>query len=179
MPRPGPDRLLAAHRIDTSPVRAQASGSILDSLATIVHWADSAEVRADAMAAVDFPIDDPTVFLAVNQLVYRGAMRPTDLAGALGTSRSNVSKITRRLEEAGLVELGADPADERGVLVALSAAGRRLGTRIAEHAEQRGSAAFSRWSGAELEEIRRVLAKMAAAAIEDGFVRLPGATPSA
>jgi DNA-binding MarR family transcriptional regulator len=54
-----------------------------------------------------------------------GELRMTDLAGALYTTKSGLTYQITRLEKAGLVRRGATPGDVRGVVAALTSAGRR------------------------------------------------------
>ncbi len=69
-------------------------------------------------------------FLGWRALVVLGAagepLRATDLGARLGTSRSSTSKLLRRLDRRGLVELASDPGDGRVVLVGLSGRGVEL-----------------------------------------------------
>ncbi|WP_432989574.1 MarR family winged helix-turn-helix transcriptional regulator [Dactylosporangium sp. CA-233914] len=175
MPRPAAHELASAGSVDLSPARRVDPGGLLASLGAIVHWSDSHDVRVSTMKAAGFPVDDVVLFLAVNQLAYRGALRPTELARALGTGRSNMTKITRRLEEADLILRTADPADDRGVLIALSSRGRDIGEKIIGHAEQRLRESLDDWPRADREELRRLLAKLADAAIADGYQPIPHA----
>lgn len=66
------------------------------------------------MKAIAFPVDDVSMFLVVNQLAYRGALRPTDIADALGLGRPNISRVAARLADERLIVRVADPGDERG-----------------------------------------------------------------
>ena len=84
--------------VDRSPLIAPDPLDPRLSLAAVVHLVDSHDVRRRFMKAVQFPTDDMSMFLIVNQLTYRGALRPSDLATILGTGRSNLAKIARRLE---------------------------------------------------------------------------------
>ncbi|MEV5070325.1 winged helix DNA-binding protein [Microbacterium sp. LMI12-1-1.1] len=146
---------------DLSPVIGADPLDLRLSLASIVHWADSTGVRRDVMARVAFPIDDMGMFLVVNQLSYNGAMRPVDLSLALGMTPTNMSKIVGRLVQAGLTVRVAAPDDDRGVLVALTDEGRRIGERIMTTAETNMQALLSDWSPAEIEELRRMMARLA------------------
>ncbi|MFD0658240.1 MarR family winged helix-turn-helix transcriptional regulator [Thermocatellispora tengchongensis] len=111
--------------VDLSPVIEPDPLDPRVSLTSIIHWADSHSVRLAVMKAVDFPVNDLPMFLVVNQLSYRGALRPSELAQTLGTGRANLSKIANRLVEAGLIVRVPEPSDERSVLLALTpAAGR-------------------------------------------------------
>ena len=145
------------------------------SVTSIVHWADSREVRLEVMEAIGFPFDDIPMFLVVNQLAYRGALRPTDLASVLGTTKANISKIVRRLEDSGHVARVASPYDERSVLVALTPAGREIGVRIVDRAAEKLSDNLATWSADDVEAFRRLLAQFSRSAL----LQLPQPTPSA
>ena len=146
---------------DLSPVIAPDPLDLRLSLASIVHWADSTGVRRDVMARVAFPVDDMGMFLVVNQLSYNGAMRPVDLSLALGMTATNMSKIVGRLVSAGLAVRVAAPDDDRGVLVALTDEGRRIGEGIMSTAETNMRTLLADWSPAEVDELRRMMARLA------------------
>jgi DNA-binding MarR family transcriptional regulator len=55
-----------------------------------------------------------------------GQLRMTDLADGLVYSRSGLTYQAGLLDKAGHITRGADPDDERGVLVTITAAGRAL-----------------------------------------------------
>jgi DNA-binding MarR family transcriptional regulator len=133
------------------------------SLASIVHWADSHEVRVRLLRDVDFPVDDLPMFLVVNQLAHRGGMRPTDLAQVIGTGKANLSKIANRLVAAGLVARVRSADDERSVLLALTPAGREIGQRIMAQAQQTLDAVLADWPPEDVDALRRLLARLAAA----------------
>lgn len=135
------------------------------SLASVVHWADSREVREYFMQRVAFPTPDVLAFLVVNQLAYRGALRPTDLASTLGTGRANVTKIVGRLETLGLVARTPSPTDERSVLVALTPDGRAMGAQILDVAEEHFRSAVEGWPDDEIETLRRVMARFSRNAV--------------
>ncbi len=69
-------------------------------------------------------------FLGWRALVILGKapdpMRLTDLAVCLRLSRPSASKLVRRLEKRGLVQLGPNPADGRGLLIGLAPEGARV-----------------------------------------------------
>jgi DNA-binding MarR family transcriptional regulator len=163
--------------VDISPVFDQDPMDLRLTLATIVHWADSREVREAFMAKVDFPVDDVPMFVVVNQLTYRGALRPTDLASTLGTGKANVSKIVRRLEELGLVVRVPSSFDERSVLVALTPDGRQIGRKIMDVAEQHYRAAIEDWSDDDVETFRRLVARFARQALLEMAYRSPAIAP--
>ena len=146
---------------DLSPVAGDAPLDLRLSLASIIPWADSTAVRRDVMAKVSFPADDRGMFLVVNQLSYNGAMRPVELSAALGMTATNMSKIVGRLVQAGLVVRVAAPDDDRGVLVALTAEGRAIGSRIMATAEENLRTALADWSPDEVRQLRRMMARLA------------------
>ncbi|MHC5560885.1 MarR family winged helix-turn-helix transcriptional regulator [Kocuria sp. U4B] len=139
------------------------------SMTSIIHWADSREVRLQIMAAVKFPFDDIPMFLVVNQLAYRGALRPTDLASVLGTTKANISKIVQKLETAGLVARVPSPNDERSVLVGLTPAGREIGLRIVDLAAAKMNELLSTWAPEDVETFRRLCARFT----RDSSLQLP------
>ena len=138
-----------------------------NSLTAIIHWADSKPVRLRVMREVAFPVDDVPMFLVVNQLVYRGALRPSDLASTLGMQRAHVSKVAAKLEDAGLTVRVRSRDDQRSVLIALTDAGRAIGERIAAAAERANAAALAAWTPEEVQELRRSLARLARHAVAE------------
>jgi len=148
---------------DLTPVVGPDPLDLRLSLASIVHWADSTAVRRDVMAKVAFPIDDMGMFLVVNRLSYNGAMRPVELSLALGMTATNMSKIVGRLAHAGLVVRVPAPEDDRGVLVALTDDGRVVGERIMAVAEENLCRVLADWSPAEVEDLKRTMARLARA----------------
>jgi DNA-binding MarR family transcriptional regulator len=128
----------------------------------LAMWAASGRLRRDLMAASAFPLpDDVPAFLVLNRLVYGGATRPSVLADALQTGPSNVSKIVRRLEAAGLTARVADPTDERAVLVTMTAAGRQAAERIAAAGLGLAHDELGHLTADEVEALRVLLAKVA------------------
>ena len=151
----------SAGSADLTPVIAPEPFDLRVSLTTIVHWADSTPLRRHVMAAVAFPYDDMGMFLVVNQLTYNGAMRPAELVQVLGATPTNMSKIVRRLVEAGLAVRVAAPDDDRGVLVALTDAGREIGERIVGRAADSFATTLADWSREDVETLKRMLARLA------------------
>ncbi|WP_019181990.1 MarR family winged helix-turn-helix transcriptional regulator [Microbacterium yannicii] len=147
--------------VDLRPIVAPDPLDLRLSLASIVHWADSTAVRRTVMASVDFPVDDMGAFLVVNQLSYNGAMRPIELALALGMTPTNMSKIIGRLGSAGLAVRVPAPADDRGVLIALTAEGRAIGERILATAERTVGEVLADWAPDDVQTLRRMLARLA------------------
>lgn len=154
-------RLQGLSAEDLAPLVGAHGPTLLSALQAIVTWASSRTLREQVMAGCDFPLPgDLPAFLVVNQLVYRGIATPTDLADAIDTTRSNMSKIVSRLETAELVFRAADPRDDRGVVIGLTQLGRALGHRILQAA---GTDAhhLPGWSADERDTLERLIIKFA------------------
>lgn len=147
---------------DFKPLVGADGPDLATAFQAIVTWATSTAFRETLMKESGFPLEgDLPAFLLVNQLIYRGAARPTDLADAIQTGRSNVSKIVRRLEEAGLVTRGRDPRDDRGVVVALTPGGREAAGRIIVLGLADPRNVIARWSEREVATLERLLISLA------------------
>ncbi|WP_052460627.1 MarR family transcriptional regulator [Microbacterium gorillae] len=132
------------------------------SVESLVVWANSASLRQKLMAAIEFPLpDDLLAFLLLNQLVYRGAGRATDMAEAIQTSTSNVTKVVRRLEDAGLVTRGPNPEDDRAIVIALTEQGRLAGHKIITQMDALYGASFADWDAADRADFQRLAIKFA------------------
>ncbi|WP_394941450.1 MarR family winged helix-turn-helix transcriptional regulator [Psychromicrobium sp. YIM B11713] len=160
-----PAHLKHAERLTPNDVRplVGADGPDLSSaLQAIITWVTSTAFRERLMLESRFPLEnDLPGFLLVNQLIYRGAARPTDLADAIGTGRSNVSKIVRRLEEADLVLRGPDPRDDRAVVVVLTGQGKKVAQQILDAAGGEPWLVHPGWTKEEAKELERLLIKLA------------------
>ncbi|WP_432246147.1 MarR family winged helix-turn-helix transcriptional regulator (plasmid) [Arthrobacter sp. G.S.26] len=115
------------------------------------------------MTRSEFPLEgDIAAFLVVNQLIYRGVARPTEIADAIDTGRSNISKVVTRLEAHGLALRIADPHDGRGVALALSVDGREVGRRIVAATRLIQTPPES-WTDNDGRELERLVVKLARA----------------
>jgi DNA-binding MarR family transcriptional regulator len=134
---------------------------ILGALAAFVTWADSLAFRQYLIAESDFPLPgDLPAFLVVNQLVYRGAARPGELADAIKSQPSNMSKIVKRLEQADLVQRAADPADDRAVQILLTTAGREVARRILAVNHRLMDTVISGWDSAEVDQFTQLMTRL-------------------
>lgn len=159
MPRPPMHELADAEDLELEPVLEPDPLDLRVSISALVHMADSERVRREIMAAVGFPSDEMIIFLAVNHLTLCGAQRATHLAEALQTTRSNISKVARRLTELGLAARTADPRDERGVLIALTPAGRAVGRSIIDYTDLRMRQTLEDWDDQDIDLLRRLLSR--------------------
>lgn len=124
---------------------------------------NSTTLRESVMVQSDFPLpDDMPAFLLVNQLIYRKTARPTEVADAIGTGRSNISKIVRRLEAAGLVGRMPDPDDGRQSVIGLTAEGHEVAKRIAGVSSGAYEAIFYDWSDDEFNQLEQLVVRLVA-----------------
>lgn len=127
----------------------------------LITWASSGSRRDDLLRRSAFPLSgDMLAFLVMNQLAYRGAARPTELADAVHTGRSNLSKVVRRLEEAQLVGRMSNPDDGRETMIALTPDGREVAERIVAASETDFAAATAEWSDHDREQFEDLLLRL-------------------
>ena len=86
-------------------------------------------IAARSLADVDHDVTLPQ-YRALVVLAGRGPQRPADLADALGSHPSTVTRLCDRLVAKHLVDRETSPASRREVSVALTAKGRRLVERV-------------------------------------------------
>src|SRR5919199_4647118 len=68
----------------------------------------------------------PSQSAALATIARHGPLTPSELATRERVQRPTITRVLARLEEAGLVDRAADPADGRSSLVSTSPAGRAL-----------------------------------------------------
>jgi DNA-binding MarR family transcriptional regulator len=126
-------------------------------------------VAARSVVALYRPILEPMglthpQYLVMLALWERSPRSVKDLSGALALDPGTLSPLLKRLESAGLVTRGRDPADERNLAVTLTDAGRRLRAE----AEKVPPAVVARlgMEVAELEDLHSALGRLIAAARE-------------
>jgi DNA-binding MarR family transcriptional regulator len=91
-----------------------------------------------------------------------GPTRLTALAASEGVTQPAMTQLVARLEEAGLVTRGADPADGRAVQVQLTKAGGELVRRRRAMRADRLSGLLARLSEADQEALAAALPAIAA-----------------
>ena len=95
-------------------------------------------------------------------LVPEAATLPIgQLARDVLAKQPTVTKLVQRMAEDGLVQLLADPADQRRTLVAATAEGRRVAATLIEQARAQETTLLSRWSAGEADTLKRHLQKLA------------------
>ncbi|MFC3682404.1 MarR family winged helix-turn-helix transcriptional regulator [Hydrogenophaga luteola] len=91
----------------------------------------------------------------------QGAITVGQLAHDVLAKQPTVTKLVQRMAEDGLLELLADPADQRRTLVVTTAEGRRIAAALIEQARAQESSLLSRWSAHEAETLKRHLQRLA------------------
>jgi DNA-binding MarR family transcriptional regulator len=81
------------------------------------------------------------------------------VADGLLNRASDTTRLIDRLEHAGLAERLPNPADRRGVLVRATREGRRRFAVLTPKLQQFHARQWSNLTGAEVEELRRLLSK--------------------
>ena len=102
-------------------------------------------------------------YTALHTLRVEGApyrLSPSRLNQVLALSSGGVTKIVDRLESAGLVRRTPDPNDGRGVLVELTARGRRMAARILDAGLRKYAETLDRLSRAERRRLVESLATL-------------------
>ncbi|WP_196215880.1 MarR family winged helix-turn-helix transcriptional regulator [Microbacterium sp. ZXX196] len=164
MARP-PRQSVDLREVEVSPApQFQGRGAnFSQALQALVTSMNSTAVREAILEASDFPLPgDMPAFLLLNQLIYRTTARPTDVADAIGTGRSNVSKIVRRLEVAGLVGRMPDPQNGRQSMIGLTPAGREVAERIVAVSSGAYDLIFNDWTEDEFTQLEKLVVRLVA-----------------
>lgn len=99
---------------------------------------------------------DTAATVVLDELVERGPRRVGEIAAALGSDPSTVSRKVAALVDAGLVQRRADPADGRAHLLAATEAGQQRWAAGRHHRTMSFAAVLAGWS----EDSRRQLAAL-------------------
>ena len=88
------------------------------------------------------------------------AIRPSEIADLQGVHPSLVTRQVRELEDAGLVDVTADPTDRRSCLVTLTAAGSEERRRLAEFGLKRFALFVRDWDSDDIRTLTELLWKL-------------------
>ncbi len=131
-------------------------------------WINLVQVSAIVEAALEEQLQGTAALsLAEHGLLLRIAVQPVrrvrmaDLASLMLISRSGVTRIVDRLEEAGLVRRESDPSDRRATFAAVTDQGRTLALRTMPIFRQAMRERFAKFLDAEdVAALRRALRKV-------------------
>ncbi|WP_312181580.1 MarR family transcriptional regulator [Arthrobacter sp.] len=112
-----------------------------------------------AVAAREGVVLDPGALTLLTILNNSGPQRPSALGERMVTGASNISKITARLEQAGLVGRSRDPLDSRASLVVLTEAGEQAGEALRRSGNSLVDDLLEGWSAEDRTDLVRLLAR--------------------
>jgi DNA-binding MarR family transcriptional regulator len=104
---------------------------------------------------------DPSTFPLAKQLMQHDAMRVSDLAAKVELDASTVSRQIKQLEDKGIVERAADPADGRASLVQLTESGRECLQAAFRRRFERIKASLEPWSEEDRTTLQHLLVRLA------------------
>jgi DNA-binding MarR family transcriptional regulator len=140
------DRVSDTRDVAALPFRSD----LMASLGALLNLWDSPDFHLDVEIGGGGLLDEAGHRM-LRHLSFRGPMRPSALAAELGTGRSNISKIVRRLESAGLVARSSDLDDSRGSLVHLTEAGLDVAQRFYDLGDRLTAQVLRDWDPADVE----------------------------
>jgi DNA-binding MarR family transcriptional regulator len=100
----------------------------------------------------------PTQGAALATIDYYGPLTPSELAARERIQRPTATRVLARLEEAGLIERTADPADRRSSLLASTAFGRQTLSAVRQRKDAFLAQRLDRLSPVELATLDRAAA---------------------
>ena len=105
---------------------------------------------------------NPSQARALRTLGHHGVLRPGELARHLRIAPRSATEVVDGLEERGLVERRADPADRRAVLVGLTDQGRKVLQAWRSQRRSEAERFFGSLPADDRAELTRILAALAA-----------------
>jgi DNA-binding MarR family transcriptional regulator len=103
---------------------------------------------------------DPSCFPMAKHLMFH-SMRVSDLAAKIELDTSTVSRQIKHLEDKGIVERAADPADGRASLVRLTDEGRAAMQSAFHRRFERIKRVLEPWSERDKETLQELLIRLA------------------
>lgn len=104
---------------------------------------------------------DHSAHLVLFVLRCSGAMRLSDLANRMEIDASTASRHVRALEQVGLIQRSADPADGRAFRVELTEQGTREWEAASKRRMELLSQAMNGWSDSDIETFERLMTRFA------------------
>jgi DNA-binding MarR family transcriptional regulator len=142
---------------------------LLASLSALILLWESPGLQREILTASGEPIDQPA-HQALRHLLAAQPMRAGELAQAMGTGASNISKIVKRLEAEGMVARETDPDDTRSTRISLTAEGTEAARHIYDLGDDMIAQVLARWSTRDIArytELTKRFTTDAIAAAED------------
>lgn len=114
----------------------------------------------ESLAAWDIA---PSHARALGVLIREGDQRLSDLSERLRIAPRSTTEVVDGLQERGLVERRADPADRRATIVSVTRAGHRVGAAVQADRAATGDRVFATLSETDRAHLARILRKLRAA----------------
>jgi DNA-binding MarR family transcriptional regulator len=140
-------------------------------LVSLLGWLNDRDTLGDLAQRSGHDLA-PASWALLEYLDARGAMRVSDIAACHGVHTSSITPRLQRLEQAGLIERGADPADARVSIIGIAPAGIAALQSIHAARQEALAAALDGLVCPELDQAAEVLAALAQRLSPD---RLPSA----
>ena len=128
---------------------AETTGDLLTAVARMQR-------RRFAAALGNYDIT-PSQARALHALLVHGVVRLSELADRLRIARRSVTEVVDALEDRGLARREPDPADRRGIRVAMTAEGERLAAVLEEARRAESERLVSRLPERDRAELDRIL----------------------
>jgi DNA-binding MarR family transcriptional regulator len=110
----------------------------------------------------------PSLSSALATIGRHGPLTPSELAAHERVQRPTATRVLARLEELGLIERAADPADRRSSLISVSADGRALLRRQRSRKDQFLARRLAALDPGEVATLERAAAILERVLDEDG-----------
>ena len=125
-------------------------------------------IAAESIAAVDDNVTVPQWRVLV-MVDSRGPLNLAAVAAGLDVNPSNASRICDRLIKAGLLDRRESATDRRNITLTLTAAGRRLVTKVVRHRRRAITRVLRGMAPKDRELLATALDQFAAAASEPAY----------
>ena len=126
-----------------------------------LFWSVARRLRAATVATLEPFGLAPSHARALGVIFRRGPIRPSVLSERLRVSPRAATDVLDALQDHGLIEREADPADRRATIVRLTAEGERVGKAIHDARAAESERVFGELSVQDREQLRRILTEMA------------------
>jgi len=137
---------------------------LLASLSALILLWESPGLQSEILTSSGEPIDQPA-HQALRHLASGQPMRPGDLAQAMGTGASNISKILKRLAAEKLIAREPDPDDTRSALITLTPAGAEAAKHIYDLGDDMIAQVLASWSPRDIARYTELTKRFTADAI--------------
>jgi DNA-binding MarR family transcriptional regulator len=136
-----------------------AMTDIEHALTRLIRRGNQPRVHERLAARAGVPLDR-AAYAALCRVHEAGPLRLSELAARMGVDASTASRQVQQLERTGLVGRVGDPADRRASLLALTAEGDRVLTRMRQARRASLAQVLGGWSRAYRRKLATVLTRL-------------------